>query len=122
MTLNQSYFMCIFFFVSAYFSPSSLRRKGRAEFLSSRLKRLGIPFLLFLFLIGPALLAFRDKVIMNRDFSYFPEPGPPWFLAWLLIFNYCFLNVDRKDEDERQDEAEDDAAAEPVELPPLKAA
>ena len=104
MTLNQSYFMCVFFFISAYFSPSSLRRKGRDEFLKQRLKRLGIPFLVFLFVVGPGLLAWRDEVAMNRGWSYFPEPGPPWFLAWLLIFNYCFLCVDRKNEDDDDDD------------------
>ena len=28
MTLNQSYFMCLFFFISGFFSPGSLDRKG----------------------------------------------------------------------------------------------
>ena len=96
LLLNQSYFMCLFFFISGYFTPISFKRKGRRRFLQERFKRLGIPFLLFFFGLGPLSIMFRDHVIMNRNVTYMPEPGPPWFLAWLLIFNsaYAFIGND----------------------------
>lgn len=40
--LNQSYFMCLFFFISAYFVPSSVDKRGATVFLKERFKRLGI--------------------------------------------------------------------------------
>jgi len=58
LTLNQSYFMCLFFFISGYFSPSSLERKGRFAFLQDKFRRLGQPFVFFLFVMGPLLTYF----------------------------------------------------------------
>jgi hypothetical protein len=42
LPINQSYFMALFFFISGYFTPTSLDRKGPAEFMADKLKRLGI--------------------------------------------------------------------------------
>ena len=50
--------MCLFFFISGYFSPGSLDRKGRAAFLQDKFRRLGQPFVFFLFILGPLLLYF----------------------------------------------------------------
>ena len=51
--LNQSYFMSLFFFISAYLTPASLDKKGPAAFLADRLRRLGLPFLAFFLVVGP---------------------------------------------------------------------
>jgi hypothetical protein len=53
VTLNQGYFMCLFFFISAYFTPSSYSRKGCDDFHYDKAKRLGIPLLLYYFILGP---------------------------------------------------------------------
>ena len=50
--------MCLFFFISGYFSPSSLERKGRFAFLQDKFRRLGQPFVFFLFVMGPLLTYF----------------------------------------------------------------
>jgi peptidoglycan/LPS O-acetylase OafA/YrhL len=42
--INQSFFMGLFFFLSAYFMPGSYDKKGAARFVKDRLVRLGIPF------------------------------------------------------------------------------
>ena len=34
MITNQSYFMCLFFFISGYFTPTSLERKGRHIYIN----------------------------------------------------------------------------------------
>ena len=39
--LDQSYFMCLFFFISGYFTPRSYDKKGPKAFLRDKLKRLG---------------------------------------------------------------------------------
>jgi len=91
--LNQIYFMCLFFFISGYFTPTSCDKKGRSLFMADKLKRLGIPFLLYLLIIGPICNAFMNFIALDRDaFPYSPDPGPTWFLAWLLIFNTCYVS------------------------------
>ena len=44
--VSQSFFMSLFFFFGAYFTPSSLERKGALKFSLDRIKRLGTPCLL----------------------------------------------------------------------------
>jgi hypothetical protein len=50
---NQAYFMGFFFFLSGYFAPGSYDRKGSGAFLRDRLIRLGIPTIVFMFVLGP---------------------------------------------------------------------
>eukprot|EP01083_Nonionella_stella_P142060 438761_1 len=92
--IDQSYFMCLFFFISAYFTPTSYDRKGLHKFLSDKFKRLGIPFLFYTFIMGPSLALFISQVVIGSSYSYIPNPGPCWFLAWLLIFNVCYVIMD----------------------------
>eukprot|EP01083_Nonionella_stella_P068276 181184_1 len=92
--IDQSYFMCLFFFISAYFTPTSYDRKGLHKFLSDKFKRLGIPFLCYTFIMGPSLALFISQVVIGSSYSYIPNPGPCWFLAWLLIFNVCYVIMD----------------------------
>ena len=42
LTINQSYFMCVFFFIGGYFAPSSLEKRGVKGFIAGKVKRLGI--------------------------------------------------------------------------------
>lgn len=65
MILNQSYFMCLFFFLSGYFTPSSYDRKGPQLFLGDELKRLGIPYLVFTFILGPLMVMYIQTVTTN---------------------------------------------------------
>jgi peptidoglycan/LPS O-acetylase OafA/YrhL len=50
---NQAWFLGAFFLLSAYFTPGSFDRKGARQFLKDRLIRLGIPLLVFFFVINP---------------------------------------------------------------------
>jgi hypothetical protein len=84
-SLNQAYFMACFFFISGFFVPNSFDKSTPRAFLRSKFHRLGLPFLAFLFIFGPLLNLLAAYTTGNR-FSYFPSPGPPWFLAWLLFF------------------------------------
>lgn len=120
--LDQSYFMSLFFFVSAYFTPSSYDKKGPKLFLADKFKRLGIPFLVSTLVLMPlidyyiamygaasaganvtASTPFWYNASSNptgftppgpKAYSYSPyNPGPTWFLLWLLFFNagYVFI-------------------------------
>src|SRR5277367_4566459 len=50
---NDVFFMSLMFFVSGLFVWPSLQRKGPGLFLSDRLRRLGIPFLVAAGLLAP---------------------------------------------------------------------
>ena len=96
MGLNQSYFMPLFFFISGYFTPGSYDKKGATLFISDKFKRLGIPFVVYVLIIGPGLdLLIKKVLIGGQSYSYFPDAGPCWFLAWLLIFNSCYIMMDK---------------------------
>ncbi|GAA1708584.1 acyltransferase [Streptomyces yatensis] len=54
--VDGSFFMSLFFFVSAVFQPGSYRRSGARRFLRSRLIRLGIPVVVGALTIVPGLM------------------------------------------------------------------
>ncbi len=51
--VNSSFFMGLFFFISAYFVPGSYDRKGGAAFLKDKLIRFGLPLVIYELLINP---------------------------------------------------------------------
>jgi peptidoglycan/LPS O-acetylase OafA/YrhL len=55
-TVNASFFMGLYFVVSAYFTPRSFDRKGPAAFLKERFLRLGVPLAFFFLVVFPVLL------------------------------------------------------------------
>lgn len=103
--VNQSYFMGLFFFISGYFTPGSVDRKGARRFLLDRLVRLGIPLALFAVLVSPYLehvgrrtrrgAALGSYVDCMRDFLAHPEfaPGPLWFVQTVLVFSLAYVAV-----------------------------
>jgi len=95
----QSFFMGLFFFISGLFTPRSIERKGPARFVLDRLVRLGIPLVVFFFLIDPLteyagyradhpagvdLLAFLRVGIRTLENT---GTGPLWFVQTLLGFS-----------------------------------
>ena len=52
-SVNQSFFMGLFLFISAYFVPGAYARKGSSRFLVDRLIRLGIPLVIYGWIIRP---------------------------------------------------------------------
>jgi glucan biosynthesis protein C len=95
-TLFQSFFMGLFFFISGYFIPRSYDRKGLLWFWKDRLMRLGIPLVLYTWLLNriPNYFAAVANGAEQRTFWDFtaqsflssPEEGPTWFLFALLLF------------------------------------
>ena len=99
VSINQSFFMGLFFLLSAYFIPISFERKGVGRFLLDRFKRLGIPLVFYSLIISPATiyiaiahqyetLTFTDYYL-NRE--QWIETGVLWFTAALLIFTSVFV-------------------------------
>lgn len=96
---NQAFFMGMFFFISAFFIVPSLTRKGNKRFITDRLVRLGIPTVIFYFLISPFTVFLRNRFINQQDSTFFEHLkngwgmsfGPMWFVEALLIFTTLFL-------------------------------
>lgn len=93
--LNQSFFMGFFFLISAFFVPASYDRKGAGAFLRDRLVRLGIPLVVFYFVIAPitsvaGALATKPDVFGNAPWwdIYLNTigAGPLWFAEALIAF------------------------------------
>ncbi len=96
----QSFFMGLLFFVAGCFVPASYDRKGSAAFLRDRAIRLGMPVLLYMFVIGPLTeyyvahswtstvpTSFANEWIKHiRNGEFLQENGPLWFCLALLIF------------------------------------
>src|SRR3954447_16306468 len=95
---NDSFFMAFMFFISGLFVWNSLAKKGWAAFLGERAWRLGIPFLISIFVLMPIAYYptfLRYHLPGTTDFNFFhfwwrtlnlgPWPsGPAWFL-WVLL-------------------------------------
>jgi len=95
MTINQSYFMNLFFFLSGFFVPESFDRRGTYGFLMERSKRLGIPFVLYSFFIGPFIdVEFQYLFLYKGGDERFPnfvlKEGVTWFLLHLMVFNIVY--------------------------------
>jgi glucan biosynthesis protein C len=101
--INGPYVLGFFFLITGYFSPGAYDRRGPGPFLRTRITRLGIPLLIYVFLIDPlihyairvsgwgltlSLGAFweywRQHVSNYR--MYGPGVGPMWFVELVLIF------------------------------------
>ena len=100
IAINQAYFMGLLFLISGYFSPGSLERKGARRFVKDRLIRLGIPLVVFFFVLNPiasigtyAMPASLSGITTPLSWQDYPQLvgfGPIWFVAMLLIFDISF--------------------------------
>ena len=98
---NDSFFMACMFLISGLFVCESLTRRGAVNFLANRAWRLGIPFLVSIFVLMPIAYYptfLRYHLPGTTDFSFLhfwgriftvgPWPsGPAWFLWVLLAFD-----------------------------------
>ena len=98
---NQAWFMGAFFLLAGYFTPGSYDRKGPGTFLKDRLIRLGIPLVLFYFVLNP--ISMLGWWLMPVELTGITTPptwevyprllglGPLWFVAILLIFSIGYV-------------------------------
>jgi peptidoglycan/LPS O-acetylase OafA/YrhL len=97
---NQAWFMGALFLITGYFTPGSFDRKGSGTFLKGRLVRLGIPLLVWIFVLSPIsaigywqmpaeLTGITDPLTLGA-YPFLLGLGVAWFLALLLIFNFGY--------------------------------
>ncbi len=97
---NQAWFMGALFFLSGYFTPGSFDRKGAGSFLKGRLICLGIPLLIFYFVLNPlsstgywqmpASLTGITNPLTWGAYPFLLGMGPMWFVAMLLLFDFGY--------------------------------
>ena len=99
--IDQSYFMNLFFFFSGYFVPVSFDRKGPYIFLLERVRRLGIPCVVYSFFLGPFGMVGSQYLLFYKGDVEFPNyvftNGPQWFIIQLMIFNFAYAVACGKD-------------------------
>jgi len=96
LTINSTFFMGLFFFISAFFVPTSLLRYRRNEFISNKIKRLIIPTIIGILTVLP--LSYYAQVypdnFANFYITYFTSGafnfGHMWFLVQLFIYTCLF--------------------------------
>lgn len=90
--IDQAFFMGAFFLLAGYVAPPALTAKGWPRLLRERLLRLGLPLLVFAFVLGPLTLALARTqqgqpllatwwALVQRGL---PVLGPLWF-NWALL-------------------------------------
>ncbi|MHA2222973.1 MAG: acyltransferase family protein, partial [Candidatus Thorarchaeota archaeon] len=105
--------MGLFFLMGGYFSPKSLERKGASSFWKERILRLGIPVLLYVFIINPVFYYLLGSIGIQPWSSTLPSGSfveyyvsnfqslpifanfittfaITWFLVVLLIFTAIY--------------------------------
>ena len=97
---NQAWFMGALFLIAGYFTPGSYERKGSRSFVKGRLFRLGIPLIIWIFLLSPissigywqmpAELTGITNPLTWQAYPLLLGLGVAWFLALLLIFNFGY--------------------------------
>jgi len=102
--MNQAWFMGAFFLLAGYFTPGSFDRKGTDAFLKDKLIRLGIPLLVWYFVLNPIaeigffmmpqeLTGITTELTWSSFWRAYPGMfglGPLWFVVMLLVFNLAY--------------------------------
>jgi hypothetical protein len=103
---NQAFFMGLFLLISAYFVPGSYDRKGAGRFLKDRLIRLGIPLVVYSWIIDPLLGYVRQIWLKGLRMPTWGDllghfrggaligSGPLWFVDFpLQVPDWCNAGV-----------------------------
>ncbi len=98
IAVNQSFFMGLFFFIAAYFAPAALGRRGTRDYLKERLVRLGLPLIVFFFVISPSTKFMATRHLRTEAIPLWHYLltfqgigfGPLWFVEALLYFSLIY--------------------------------
>lgn len=92
---DQSFFMCLLFFVGGIFTPSSFKRKGASAFIRDKLKRLGWPVVITFFIVTPVITSLCGAALVGGDWTRYTAASPSvcWFLISLIFFSVAYAIV-----------------------------
>ncbi|KAJ6602175.1 acyltransferase 3 [Mycena sp. CBHHK59/15] len=101
IAVNQTYFMGTLFFLSGHFSAIAASRKSWQAFCVDKLKRLGIPVVVFSLFMQPLIRLLagwsQHAHIWRALLGYWAglrgATGPVWFLATLLCFDLVYITI-----------------------------
>ena len=103
--IMDMFMMPILFFISGYFTPSSLKSKTGWIFLKSRFKRMMVPWIFAVLTLLPlykVIFLYSRNLPQENLFSYFHftggiliNQGWLWFLPVLFLFDLVYLGLDR---------------------------
>jgi glucan biosynthesis protein C len=88
--------IALLFLVAGLLTRPSLQRKGVRAYVRDRLLRLGVPFVVYVLLVQPAVMYLLEHPLGLAPRSYWYEflgeerqldTGPMWFVGVLLIFS-----------------------------------
>jgi hypothetical protein len=88
--------MGLMFLIAGMLTPGSVERKGRGRFARERLRLLGLPLLIFTFVLWPPIAAYLGTLRglpLGTPAQWLahtlaaPDPAHLWFLEVLLIFS-----------------------------------
>ncbi len=97
----QAFFMALLFFIAGYFAAPARDRRTFGRFARDRFVRLGLPTLLYMFVVGPLTQYFLSHTWGSGGFGHqwlthladgewLSETGPMWFCAALLLFSLAY--------------------------------
>jgi hypothetical protein len=83
--------MALFFLLSGYFVPLSLDRKGLRMFIADKMKRLGLPAIMWFLCLRPLMIFLLDCAFgLASSYHFNTTLGTQWFLMWLLAFSMMY--------------------------------
>ncbi|HLK15746.1 MAG TPA: acyltransferase [Fimbriimonadaceae bacterium] len=99
----QSFFMGLLFLLAGYYADRSLARRGAGSFVKERLRRLGIPTLVYMLAVHPFIVlvlhpgyaagTWADYLHFVISGRFIGASGPMWFAFALLLFSLAFAAV-----------------------------
>lgn len=96
MVVNQMWRMCAFFAIAGVFAPGSVDRKGARTFALDRLRRLGIPLLVFLAVLSPLMhLHEYPRGTATSPVAWLLQTSTPiymWFVETLLVMSLAYAS------------------------------
>jgi peptidoglycan/LPS O-acetylase OafA/YrhL len=90
-TVNRSFFMSLFFFISGFFVVGAFGRHSPRDFVRSRLVRLGIPVLVFMLAMIPlGALLFQERI---GRWDTVLDAGHLWYLEHVLLYSLIYAAI-----------------------------
>jgi hypothetical protein len=95
------FLIALLFLVAGLLTPGSYDRKGGRRFVTDRLLRLGLPFLIYVFLLQPSVVYLLEHRFGDAEGSWWQEyldgrrqadTGPLWFVGVLLVYSLVYAS------------------------------